>query len=83
MIDAEEAVKKGRSYFDAVLAGGTLREVLLEEVDMVDDGRFWLVTFGFDWQPESGTSSIGPGDRKYKAVKLDAESGRVMETVTP
>ncbi len=78
MIDAKEAVKIADEYFTGMYEDGSLKEVLLEEAELIEDGKFWLVTYGFDWQPLSGTSSIGPGDRKHKAIKVDAETGRMV-----
>lgn len=78
MIDPKEAVRIAGEHFHAMHEGSALKEVLLEEVELIEDGKFWLVTYGFDWQPESGTTSIGPGDRKHKALKLDAESGAMI-----
>ena len=78
MIDAREATRISREYFDAMYDGTSMGEVLLEEIELVEDGKFWLITYGFDRNPTSGTSSIGPGDRKHKAVKLDAESGQMI-----
>ena len=78
MIDAKEAVKISKEYFQSMYDGNNLSELLLEETDLIEDGKYWLITFGFDWTPISGTSSIGPGDRKYKAVKLDAETGSLI-----
>ena len=78
MIDAKDAVKIARDYFQSMFEGNNLSELLLEETDLIEDGKFWLITFGFDWTPTSGTSSIGPGDRKHKAVRLDAETGSLV-----
>ena len=78
MIDAKEAVKIAGECFANMYEEGSLREVLLEEAELVEDGKYWIVTYGFDWQPLSGTSSIGPGDRKHKAFKIDAETGRMV-----
>ncbi len=78
MVDAKEAVKIARDYFENMYEEGSLREVLLEEAEIIEDGKYWLVTFGFDWNPMSGTSSIGPGDRKHKAIKLDGENGKMI-----
>lgn len=82
MIQAQEAVKLARESFDAVFASDAVAEVLLEEVELSDDGKFWLVTYSFDWQPTSGTSSIGPGDRRYKLLRLDIESGKLISMKT-
>lgn len=78
MIDAREAVDKARVYFESVYQGSGLKEVLLEEIELIEEGKYWLVTFGFDWIPASGTSSIGPGERKHKAVTLDAGTGQLI-----
>ena len=78
MIDAREATRISRDYFDAMYDGASMGEVLLEEIELIEEGKYWLVTYGFDWNPTSGTSSIGPGDRKHKAVKLDAENGQMI-----
>lgn len=78
MIDGAEAVKLAGDYFNKVYENSSLKEVLLEEVELIDEGKTWKVTYGFDWQPESGTVSIGPGDRKHKMINLDAETGRIL-----
>jgi len=78
MIDGKDSVKRAREYFDSVYQDAKLQEVLLEESELSEDGKHWLITFGFDWQPSSGTSSIGPGERRYKLITLDAESGAVL-----
>ncbi len=78
MIDGAKAVELAGQYFKNVYEANSLKEVLLEEVELIDDGKFWLVVYGFDWQPESGTVSIGPGDRKHKQIKIDAETGMVL-----
>ncbi len=78
MIEGAEVIAIARKYFDTVYNGASLQEVLLEEAEVSEDGDFWFVTFGFDWQPASGTSSIGPGDRRFKTLKLDAKSGAVL-----
>ena len=78
MIDAKEAVSKARDYFQHMFENRAIQELLLEEAELSEDGKFWLITFGFDWQPSSGTASIGPGERKYKVMKLSTESGEMV-----
>ena len=78
MIDATEAASKAREYFDRVFEGAHPREILLEEIELSEDEKFWMVTFGFDWNPTSGTASIGPGDRKFKILRLAASSGTLI-----
>ena len=76
MIDATEAVNKAREYFTSVYADSHLSEVLLEEAELMES--FWDITFGFDWQPTSGSRGLGPGERKFKVVRLNAEDGTMV-----
>jgi len=78
MIDATEAVTKAREYFESFYDGSPLQEVMLEEAELVDSGPYWDITFGFDWQPSKGTRSLGPGERLFRIVRLNAEDGRMI-----
>ena len=78
MIEATEAVTKAQEYFAGVYKDAPLSEVLLEETELVEDGKYWAVTFGFDWQPGSGTRSLGPGERLYRVLKLESETGTMV-----
>ncbi len=82
MIDIKDAVTTARENFDKLYQGGALGEVLLEEAELSEDEKFWLVTFSFDWQPNSGTASLGPGDRRYKVLRIDAQEGRMISMKT-
>lgn len=78
MIDAAQAVSRAQDYFTTFFKDSPLTEVLLEEAELADDGRFWDVTFGFDYQPGSGSRGLGPGERMFKVVRIDAESGNMV-----
>ena len=78
MIDATEAVTKAREYFESFYTGSPLEEVMLEEAELIESGPFWDITFGFDWQPSKGTRSLGPGERLFRVVRLDASNGRMV-----
>ena len=78
MIDATEAVTKAKEYFTNVYKDTPLLEVMLEEAELIDEGKYWAITFSFDWQPASGTRSLGPGERVYKLMKLDSETGSMI-----
>lgn len=75
MIDVTTAIAGARNYLESVFAADAIRNVRLEEVILSDDGRFWLVTFGFDRGISSYGSILQP--RTYKSVKIDAESGQI------
>ncbi len=82
MIDIKQAVERGREDFEKIFEGGNVREVLLEQAELSEDGKYWMVIYSFDWQPTSGTASIGPGDRRYKVLQIDAESGIMISMKT-
>ena len=82
MLDVQIAVEKARECFEGMFKSDAIAEVLLEEVTLSEDNLFWMITFSFDWQPHSGTSSIGPGARRYKQLQLDAEKGLLISMKT-
>ncbi len=83
MIGAQEAVKLARQSFEEIYESHGIGEVLLEEVSASEDGSCWLVTYSFYWHPTSGSVSIGPGDRIYKVMVLDGETGRLLRMKSP
>lgn len=83
MIGAQEAVKLARQSFEEIYQTHGIGDVLLEEINASEDSSCWLVTYSFYWQPASGSVSIGPGDRIYKVVVLDGETGRLLRMKSP
>ncbi|MCB1052097.1 MAG: hypothetical protein H6510_14595 [Acidobacteria bacterium] len=83
MLTIQEAVEKARLCFREVYQKDSIAEILLKEVALSDDSKYWLVSLSFDWQPKSGTSSLGPGSRRHKQVRLDAETGQMLSIKTP
>ena len=85
MIDAKEAVKIAKEYLSEMYDTSKLRDVLLEEVDMSEDGQLWQVTIGFTRHLESTSEgpmatligSSGQYKREYRVFSLDVESGMV------
>lgn len=75
-IDVKKAVELARGYLSDILQVSA-SQVLLEEVELSSDGRFWLVTLSY---PAPAPTPIlvltGRGDRAYKVVKLQAETGQ-------
>ncbi len=78
MIDVKEAVASARSHFNEVF-GAPAGGVTLEEVELTDDEKFWLVTFGYDRPATAGSllaQIAGTVERVFKTVKVDATDGR-------
>ena len=58
MIDIKEAVKKAHEYITNIYPGDNFKNLYLEEVELSEDEKFWLVTFGFDryYEPSNAHS---------------------------
>jgi hypothetical protein len=86
MIDVKEAVKIALDYLGK-LYDVQLQDILLEEVELSHDEKFWYVTMGFS-RPilspidpfRSGVSGIMPPQkyqREYKVFQIDSATGQV------
>jgi hypothetical protein len=76
MIDVKTAVQRAMLYAKDMFRPESvlslyLPSLLLEEVELSDDEKFWLVTLGWD-ADRLGTSRI------YKIFKVRAEDGEVV-----
>ncbi len=83
MVDVKEAVGKAMDYLKHMYQIDQFKDVLLEEVDLSEDNKFWNVTVGFT-RPQESTSGgpmatlIGQSaefKREFKVFQIDAESG--------
>jgi hypothetical protein len=86
MVDVKEAVARAMEYLKDMYDTGQFKDVLLEEVDLSEDSKFWNVTIGFTRRQE--TISGGPMatligqssefKREYKVFQIDASSGALQ-----
>ena len=88
MIDVKTAVKLARDYFAQVYTD-TIRQfqdIRLEEVELSDDEKNWLVTIGFSrplpLDPSLKNASkflLGEHQyqRDYKVFRIDSKNGKV------
>ena len=44
MLDVKEAAKRASEYFAALYPPQSVSNVQLEEVELSDDGQYWLIT---------------------------------------
>lgn len=82
MIDVKAAVSSASSYLRSLqdVIGDSLENLMLEEVELSDDKRFWLITLGFDRPSRSSFFPIGGSptiQRTYKLFRVNAETGEV------
>jgi hypothetical protein len=83
MIDVKEAVKRAMDYLEEMYDTTKFKDVLLEEVEMTEDNKYWNVTVGFTRRQTSTAegpmaSLVGPSDqfrREFKVFKIDTKNG--------
>jgi hypothetical protein len=83
MVDVKQAVGKAMAYLRDMYQIEQFKDVLLEEVDLSEDNKYWNVTIGFTRRQESISGGpmatlIGQSSefkREYKVFQIDAKSG--------
>jgi len=81
MINVKEAVSSATKALQDLFPGKDLAGLELEEVELTEDGKSWLITLGFD-VPRKGMLSLpldmrGEYERKYKIFTVDGDTGHV------
>ena len=80
-VEVHQAVAAAIVFFNQSFSIMLPRHVQLEEVDMTDDGKLWLITLGYDDPALSQTPTplealMRPRPlRKFKVVQVDAATG--------
>jgi hypothetical protein len=78
-IPAREAVRAASAYYRDIT--GSTQPVTLEEIELTEDGRFWLVTLGMV-VPALNTNPLAnlmipQSEVSYKVFRIDARTGKV------
>lgn len=81
-IPVKQAVRAASDELRELYDSVTLADILLEEVELAEDGKFWLITLGFS-RPVSHTENplaqYGKEyKREFKQFKVDALTGEVQ-----
>ena len=76
MIEVKQAVEQAITYLRnlPVTADSSPAQVTLEEVELTEDDRYWLITLSY--RDQNAYSVLSPP--KYKIFKIDAANGRVL-----
>lgn len=80
MMDVKQAARLASDYFNGLYEEQGLKNVRLEEVELTEDGKYWLITLSYPVQAETGiipTLNLMPV-RQYKIFKINAETGDVV-----
>ena len=77
MLDVREATRTAFEYFGS-LYGGEVSDVRLEEVELTEDGGYWLVTLSYHAGSEIAVMfNKATMPREYKLFRIDAITGEV------
>lgn len=89
-IGVKEAIRKAYDYLHELFEDDDLPNLRLEEVELSEDGRHWLVTYGFTASEREVESTTNPfasmlggntrttrPSREYKLLTVNAGTGEV------
>ncbi|MBC8151899.1 MAG: hypothetical protein H7Z72_03220 [Bacteroidetes bacterium] len=91
MISIKEAAQGAADFCQQLFPDA--KDMLLEEVERDEDGKFWLITISFLAAAVKQVDFTGPGllalsesmeklssrrERRYKSLKVDAQTGEVV-----
>jgi hypothetical protein len=77
MLDVKEAAQRASQYFASLYADQGVLNVQLEEVELADEGQFWLITLSYPGDSPNNPFLNTIPHRKYKVFKIDAKTGEV------
>jgi hypothetical protein len=89
LIDVRSAVEAARKYLQQVMdqlvdPGSQIQGLRLEETELSEDRKDWLITLGFDrplgnhLDPLQAVLVSKRYERDYRIFKIDAETGEVQ-----
>ena len=80
VVDVRAAVSAATEFASKLFSAQ--QRASLEEVEKTEDGKFWLVTLGFEHLQtkldKSLASILNPPRQRFKVFKVDAKTGRVV-----
>ena len=68
--------KKASEYFAGLYKNQGLSNIQLEEVELTDDGKYWLITLSYPVPSEIAALNFN-FKRKYKVFTIDRQTGDV------
>ena len=77
MIPVKEAVRKSVRYLNDLIEDNNLNPQL-EEVELSEDGNFWIITFSFDNRNKPSEINILSYERDYKTITISSKTGELL-----
>ena len=82
MFTVKEAVQAAMDILNDLYDTRKFEDILLEAVELAEDGKHWLVTIGFSRKALSENVMEAIGSKKYirsrKRFRLDADNGNLV-----
>lgn len=78
MIDVKEAVEKAKTFVQDVVGSNEIRRLTLEEIELSEDTKSWLVTLGLALNEPYDLLSPGKLEKSLKLFRVDRSSGDVL-----
>ena len=78
MIDVKEAVEKAKTFVQDVVGSDEIRRLTLEEIELSEDAKSWLVTLGLALVEPYDLLSPGRLEKSLKLFRVDRSSGDVL-----
>lgn len=78
MLDVKEAAQRASEYFATLFPQDLASKARLEEVELSEDGQYWLITLGYPKDDVSGLFFGTATQREYKQFKIEAGTGKVV-----
>jgi len=79
-MEVTEAIQRALTFIQTVIKDNRVGSMLLEEVELSEDSRYWLITISLPSPVASGALFVGNAgrqERDYKVVRIDAQTGKV------
>ena len=76
MIDARKAAQVAQEYLKSVYPGTQFQNLQLEEVELTDDHKFWMITLSY--VAPGSVIFVYPTPKDYKIFKIGSEDGEVL-----
>jgi len=78
MIKAKEAAEKALIYLRELYPSALSSQILIEEVELTDDNKFWLITLSYIPPTTNPFIAISLASREYKVFKVDSVTSDVV-----
>jgi hypothetical protein len=81
ILDVKDAARAAAAYAEQLFPDSARSVISLEEVELSEDEKYWLITLGFNVEQKDTTEvpwTILPPKAKYRIFKVDARTGRVV-----